>query len=135
MGPSTQLANYFTTAGIHCVVTLVLVYTLFLSTQYRKELSPNAWWVLFGIMLDTMSWSIHQAWFGTRWFYLMESDPQAVWFLNNSWLLTPNYVLGWAGALIVTTAFLRSHFVPSLGLKVVAVLCWWALIYTKDVWS
>jgi hypothetical protein len=129
MDQSIQLANYATTAAVHVTLSGVICYTLFLSEQAREELSFYAWWALFGVMLDTFSWGIHQSWFGYRWYLLMADDPGTVWFRDNSWLLTPNYFLGWIGVAVTTTAFLRGRFVHSLALKATLISGWWVFVW------
>lgn len=128
MPANIQLANYLTTSALSLALTIVLFYFLFV-TGDGKTLTKNAWRVLFGFMLVSWHWSVHQAWFGFRWYLNMIGDPQTQWFFDNSYFLSGSYLTGWTGALITTTALLRGNFVKRLSLKLALLIGFWLLIW------
>ena len=129
MGPEIQLANYLTTALVQLTLASTLFYALFVSSTSRRELSRYAWWALFGVMLDTFSWSIHQSFFSVRWYLHLIGSDLTYKMVENIWMLTPSYMIGWIGVIITTTAFWRGRFISSLALKLSLIFGWWVLVW------
>ena len=129
MGPEIQLANYCTTAFVHFTLAVTLFYALFVSVASRQKLSTHAWWVLFGIMLDTFSWGVHQSFFAVRWYLHLIGSDLTYKMVENIWLLTPSYMIGWLGVVITTTSFWRGNFVKNAVLKLAIISGWWVLVW------
>ena len=129
MGPEIQLANYLTTALVQLTLASTLFYALFVSSTSRRELSRYAWWALFGVMLDTFSWGIHQVFFSIRWYLHLIGSDLTYTLRDNVWLLTPSYMIGWLGVVITTTSFWRGNFVKNAVLKLAIISGWWVLVW------
>lgn len=129
MGPNVQLANYFTEAFVHIAVACLIAYTIFVSRESRDELSFHARLAFAGLGLDALARGFHQLWFGARWALNMAGNDATIWFFNNSYFLTPNYVLGWIGVTLTTTALFRGNFIQSIPVKVSCIAVLWLTVW------